>query len=91
MAQRVALIFGAGPNIGQSVAKAFIAKGYKVAIASRTFKAAGPEGDEVRIQTDCADTDAVKMAFKKVDDVWGPPHVVVYNGVLHALGCVSRH
>lgn len=34
----VILILGSGPNIGQHLAQAFAAKGYKVALASRSIK-----------------------------------------------------
>jgi NAD(P)-dependent dehydrogenase (short-subunit alcohol dehydrogenase family) len=80
MSPRIVLIFGAGPNIGQSVAKAFKTKGYKVALASRSLKAESSTSEELHIPTDCSNTDAITDAFNKVESTWGVPHVVVYNG-----------
>lgn len=80
MASPVALIFGAGSNVGQSVAKAFGAKGYELALASRSLKSDDSTADELLVPTDCADTDSVIQAFAKVRSVCGPPSVVVYNG-----------
>lgn len=81
MSSRVALIFGVGPNIGQSVARAFKTKSYKIALASRSLKSEASTPDELHIPTDCSDTDAIVGAFNKVRDVFGPPEVVVYNGL----------
>ncbi|KAJ4245485.1 hypothetical protein NW762_013994 [Fusarium torreyae] len=79
MTSRVALILGAGSNVGANVAKAFRAKGYKVALASRTQKPENSTTDELYIPADCGDTDAVSRAFEKVRSVFGQPNVVIYN------------
>ena len=78
----VILIIGAGPRIGTSVAKAFAAKGYKVALASRKASEANNTANEIHIQSDFADPSTVANAFSQVKASLGIPSVVVYNGNL---------
>ncbi|KPM40398.1 hypothetical protein AK830_g6145 [Neonectria ditissima] len=62
----IVLILGAGSNIGQSVAQAFAAKGYKTAL--------------LNIAGDLSDLETVVGAFSKVKAVLGNhPSVVVHN------------
>ncbi|KAF2490641.1 hypothetical protein BU16DRAFT_596931 [Lophium mytilinum] len=75
----VVLILGAGPNIGQAVARTFASKGYKVAIASRSLKEADSTDNQLNIPSDFSKTDDVVNAFAKVNKVFGIPSVVVYN------------
>ena len=77
----IILILGAGPRIGTSVAKAFAAKGYKVALASRKASEANNTADRIHIQSDFADPSTVVNAFSEVKASLGIPSVVVYNGV----------
>ena len=77
----IILILGAGPRIGRSVAKAFAAKGYKVALASRKASNATNNANEFHVQSDFADPGAVVNAFSEVKALLGIPSVVVYNGV----------
>lgn len=76
----VILILGSGPNIGQHVAQAFIAKGYKVALASRSLKEEARNADQVHISADLSDPHSMKGIFSKVKASLGLPSVVVYNG-----------
>lgn len=76
----VILILGAGPNIGQAVARIFASKGYRVALASRSLKEVDSTENELNITCDFANSDDVVTAFKKVKKVFGIPSVVVYNG-----------
>lgn len=76
----VILILGAGPNIGQSVARLFASKGYKVALAARSLKEADSTDKQLNIPCDFSKTDDVVSAFQKVKKVFGIPSVVVYNG-----------
>lgn len=78
---RIVLIIGAGSNVGQSVANTFKARGYKVALASRTQDYGATTSTELRIPTDCANLDDVVGAFDKVKAAWGVPEIVVYNGL----------
>ena len=82
MSSPIVLILGAGPNIGQNVARAFAAKGYQVALAARKTKETQENANEIHIQSDFSDPGAIANAFSKVKTSLGIPSVVVYNGVL---------
>ncbi|CAL5871784.1 uncharacterized protein PFLUO_LOCUS6037 [Penicillium psychrofluorescens] len=75
----VILILGSGPNVGQHVARAFAAKGYKVALASRSLKEEDSNADQIHISADLSDPHSVKGIFSKVKASLGLPSVVVYN------------
>ncbi|OBT61318.1 hypothetical protein VE03_09527 [Pseudogymnoascus sp. 23342-1-I1] len=75
----VILILGSGPNIGKHVARAFGAKGYKVALASRSLKEADSTADQVNISSDFSDPESIIKTFAKVKSLLGLPSVVVYN------------
>ncbi|KAJ6441074.1 short-chain dehydrogenases protein [Purpureocillium lavendulum] len=77
---RVLLILGGGANIGASVARAFAANGYKVAVTSRTARPNGEAGVDLHVQGDLSDPSSVPSIFQKVVQSLGPPSVVVYNG-----------
>ena len=76
----VVLVLGAGPNIGQAVARTFTSKGYKVALAARSLKEADSTDNQLNIPSDFSKTDDVVNAFTKVKKVFGIPSVVIYNG-----------
>ena len=76
----VVLILGAGPNIGQAVARTFTSKGYKVALAARSLKEADSTDNQLNIPSDFSKTDDVVNAFTRVKKVFGIPSVVIYNG-----------
>lgn len=76
----VILILGAGPNIGQAVARVFASKGYKVALAARSLKEADSTDEQLNITSDFANPDDIFDAFVRVRKVLGIPSVVVYNG-----------
>ncbi|KAF5667098.1 short chain type dehydrogenase [Fusarium heterosporum] len=75
----IALILGAGPNIGQSVVRKFASKGYKVALASRSLEESDSTNDQLHIPSDFSKPDGIIRAFERVKDVFGIPSVVVYN------------
>ena len=81
MLDPVILILGAGPNIGLSVANAFAAKGYKVALAARSAEDGMGEDGYLRLKLDLANTSEVEATFGKVKEKLGIPSVVVYNGI----------
>jgi NAD(P)-dependent dehydrogenase (short-subunit alcohol dehydrogenase family) len=81
----VLLILGAGSNVGQSVAKAFAAKGYKIALVSRSLKEEESTEDQLNISADLLDPDSIIPIFSKVKESLGLPSVVVYNGEISAL------
>uniref|UniRef100_A0A0D2Y378 NAD(P)-binding protein n=1 Tax=Fusarium oxysporum (strain Fo5176) TaxID=660025 RepID=A0A0D2Y378_FUSOF len=66
MSSPIVLIFGAGAKVGKSVAQAFSAKGYRLALASRSQDPATSTDKELHIPTDLSDTDSVIQAFTKV-------------------------
>ena len=76
----VILILGYGPNIGRSVAQAFAAKGYKVALTSRKPEKDEATKDQLNVQADLSDPESVVSVFAKVKAALGSPSVVVYNG-----------
>jgi NAD(P)-dependent dehydrogenase (short-subunit alcohol dehydrogenase family) len=75
----IALILGAGPNVGQAVARKFASNGYKVALAARSVKETDNTDEQLNIPTDLSKTDDVVNAFAKVMKAFGVPSVVVYN------------
>jgi NAD(P)-dependent dehydrogenase (short-subunit alcohol dehydrogenase family) len=80
----IALVFGAGQNVGAGVVKAFSAKGYRIATVSRT--ATEDASDKLlHIQADLEDPESVSAVFATVRKQLGHPSVVVYNGQLLGL------
>ena len=79
-ASPVVLILGSGANVGQHVAKAFAAKGYKVALTSRSLKEEDSTADQALVPGDLSDPNAVAGVFSKVKALLGIPSVVIYNG-----------
>ncbi|KAF1963672.1 NAD(P)-binding protein [Byssothecium circinans] len=75
----VLLLFGAGANVGQSVARAFAAKGYKIALVSRSQKDNTNIPNAIHISSDLSDPSSVPGVFAKVSEKLGTPSVVVYN------------
>ena len=79
-ANRVLLIFGAGPRLGKGVASKFYANGYKVALAARSLTNGQPEDDILHIQAELSDPQIVLRVFETTINTFGHPNVVVYNG-----------
>lgn len=78
MASKILLIIGAGPRVGEGVARAFLQKGYKVALASRTQRKPDTP-DQIHFTADVSKADSVADLFTRVKAKWGTPSVVVYN------------
>lgn len=85
MSSPVALIFGVGKNVGASVAKSFASNGYKVAVASRSFKHQLPSEGFLELSCDLSDPSSVTKVFKAVEQKLGHPSVVVYNGGFYSV------
>lgn len=68
----VILILGAGPNIGQHVARAFASKGYKVALAARRAREVDNTADQINITGDLSDSNDVVNVFQKAKACWAP-------------------
>lgn len=78
--QKIALIIGSGPRVGRHVSRAFAAKGYQVALASRTLKEEDQQPDQTHFSVDLSNPSSVPELFAQVERSLGIPHVVVYNG-----------
>jgi NAD(P)-dependent dehydrogenase (short-subunit alcohol dehydrogenase family) len=83
--QKVVLILGAGSNIGESTSRAFAAKGYKVALASRSAKSDEDTADLKHFPIDLSKPSSVPELFIKVKEAFGIPSVVIYNGNHNSL------
>ncbi|KAL2842750.1 hypothetical protein BJY01DRAFT_199874 [Aspergillus pseudoustus] len=76
----VALILGAGPRVGASVAAAFHSKGYSVATASRSGTGAKTSEGYLSLAADFANPSSIPPLFDSVKEAFGAaPSVVVYN------------
>ena len=81
MASPVLFLLGAGPKIGQAVADAFLAKGYRVALAARSVDNGIGEDGILRLKVDLSVPTNVTPAFETVTQQLGVPSVVVYIGM----------
>jgi NAD(P)-dependent dehydrogenase (short-subunit alcohol dehydrogenase family) len=83
---KTAVIAGAGPGLGASLARRFAEEGCCVGLFARsgdyveslaTELGAETAGDAVGIETDITDRDAVAAAFDAVRDAFGPVEILV--------------
>ncbi|KAI9705867.1 MAG: hypothetical protein M1836_005273 [Candelina mexicana] len=78
MSKPVVLIFGAGANVGLSIASKFKQEGYKVAAVSRTIKDDLKKVADKTIASSLS-PEEVQKDFGEVEKELGPPNVIVYN------------
>ncbi|MGP4018900.1 SDR family NAD(P)-dependent oxidoreductase [Saccharopolyspora sp. 5N708] len=84
----VVVIIGAGPGIGQSVARRFAREGWSVALVARGGKTLETVADTlgatpvVRLRADATDASALRAALDAAAAELGPPEVVVYNAAI---------
>ncbi|KAJ7579756.1 hypothetical protein C8J56DRAFT_1016244 [Mycena floridula] len=84
MSQLIALILGAGSNVGKSVAATLKSHGYRVALGSRNPDFEGVKADGYfAVRVDVSNTDSIIEAFTTVNKDLGPPNVVIYNAATH--------
>ncbi|GAA1653765.1 SDR family NAD(P)-dependent oxidoreductase [Nonomuraea maheshkhaliensis] len=76
-----AVIIGAGPGIGRSVARRFAKEGLRVALVSRTGGALGLEG-ALAYRADSTNEDELRAALDAAAQELGTPDVVVYNAAI---------
>jgi hypothetical protein len=88
--QKVALILGSGPNVGRHVSRAFAAKGYKVALASRSLKKPDDAAGLTHFRVELSNPVSIPELFTKVEHDLGAPSVVVYNGQYNGCGTQLR-
>jgi hypothetical protein len=90
-ARPVALILGAGPNIGAAVAKKFSSAGYSVAVVSRNGTGAATAEGFWSLKADFSDPDAIPGIFSAVKTQFkAGPTVVVYNAAVRATPPVEN-
>ncbi len=70
------LITGGNRGIGRSIAEAFLAAGYRVAVTARSGE--GPEGS-LTVRADVTDPASIDEAFSAVEAQLGPVEIVVAN------------
>ena len=96
---RVVVVTGSGRGIGKEIARAFVERGAKVAVASRTeansqaaadeLNAVGP-GEAKGYAVDIADYDATIEFGKKVAEDLGPVSILVNNAGVTRDGLALR-
>lgn len=75
----IALILGAGSNVGQALSSAFSQAGYKVALVSRSIQESSSD-KQIQIPADLSKPDTVPSIFESVRQKLGAdPNVVIYN------------
>jgi NAD(P)-dependent dehydrogenase (short-subunit alcohol dehydrogenase family) len=85
-----AVVIGAGPGIGRSVARRFAREGLPIALVARSdqaleavAEAVAPSGVRVvSLAADSADETALRAALDAAAAELGPPDVVVYNAAI---------
>ncbi|KAJ5675127.1 uncharacterized protein N7477_005061 [Penicillium maclennaniae] len=82
MGDKVALIFGYGPNVGFAIADSLALHGYKVAVVSRSEHLSDAAKNNLQIQAGLSVPSSVENIFTRVIGELGHPTVVVYNGKL---------
>jgi NAD(P)-dependent dehydrogenase (short-subunit alcohol dehydrogenase family) len=77
----IALILGAGANIGEATARLFSSQGWRVALVARSLQASESTETQIKIPGDFAQPSDIVRVFDKVKETFGIPSVVVYNGI----------
>jgi NADP-dependent 3-hydroxy acid dehydrogenase YdfG len=93
-----AVIIGAGPGIGQAVARRFAQEGLPIALVARSdetlrtaAEALAPSGVQlVTRAADATDEVSLRSALDSATDELGPPDVVVYNAALIRADAVGE-
>ncbi len=89
------LILGAGPGVSFSVAKEFLARGFKIILCARNQAklielASQLDGEVVCHQLDVSDSEAVKLAITELQQKEGQIDVLLYNAFSPSPGRLTR-
>lgn len=79
---KVALVVGVGPGLGEAAARRLTAEGYTVAVAARTASRLAPLAEELgglAVSIDATNADTVVSGIDEVEAALGPIHTVVWN------------
>ena len=88
----VALVFGAGPRIGASVAKEFVRNGYEVAVVSRKGTDSRTEQGYLSLTADLSDVKDIPAIYDRVrSELRAPPSVVVWNAAARSVPPVENN
>jgi len=90
---RTALIVGTGPGISASVARALVAQGVKVGVASRDRTKLQPLAEAIGARpftVDASDPGQVSALFQEFEQEIGEPDVVVYNASGRVRGPIEE-
>ncbi|NWK94299.1 oxidoreductase [Sphingobium lactosutens] len=87
-----ALIVGAGPGIGASVARALTSAGLKVVVAARNpdrLRGVASTSDAIALEVDATSPTSVAHLFEQTERVIGVPEVVLYNASGRVRGAIT--
>ena len=79
MRQPIVLIFGAGANVGLSIASKFKREGYEVVAVSRTIREELKKVSKKTFASSLLPEEVLKI-YEEVEKDLGTPNVVIYNG-----------
>ncbi|MFD0685687.1 SDR family NAD(P)-dependent oxidoreductase [Actinomadura fibrosa] len=77
-----AVVIGAGPGIGQAVARRFAREGLPIALIARSEKTLENSVQALTLQADSTDEEALRAALDRATAELGLPDVVVYNAAV---------
>lgn len=90
MSKKLIVVIGAGPGIGNHVAKKFGDNNFRVVLVSRNQEALNQYVEELKSQdieaysvvADAASTESVEVAFAQIKKAFGSVDVLVYNAAI---------
>lgn len=90
MSKKLIVVVGAGPGIGNHVAKKFGNNNFRVVLVSRNQDALNQYVEELKSQeieayavvADAASTESVVVAFEQIKKDFGPVDLLVYNAAI---------
>jgi short-subunit dehydrogenase len=90
---RTIVILGAGPGLGQAIARRFATEGYAAALVARNQdrldELAAQLPDATAFPADLADPAAVRAALAAVRERYGDPEVLVFNASMWVPGTAT--